>query len=52
MTDIDIERFEVRSLTRWEADRQIDHAKNMLFAAVASSLAILGAAAFFITVMF
>lgn len=46
MTDMDIERFEVRTLSRGEFDRRIAYTKHMLFAAAAGSLAIVAAGAF------
>jgi hypothetical protein len=51
MIDQEFEHFDVRTMTRREIDRQIDFTKNMLFAASAVSLAILGAGAFFLYVL-
>lgn len=48
MINQEFEHFDVRAMTRREFDRHIDFAKNMLFAASAASLAILGAGAFFL----
>ena len=46
-----MERFEVRSMTRPELERLTHFTKNMLFASAAASLAIVGAAAFFVTML-
>ena len=46
MGDMEIERFEVRSLTRVELERFAHFTKRMLFVSTAASLAIVGAAAF------
>ncbi len=51
MMDHELEHFDVRTMTRRELDRHADFTKNMLFAASAVSLAILGAGAFFLSVL-
>ena len=51
MLDQEFEHFDVRAITRRELDRNADYTKNMLFAATAASLAILGAGAFFLSLL-
>lgn len=51
MLDHEFEHFDVRAMTRRELNRQAQYTKNMLFAASAVSLAILGAGAFFLGVI-
>ena len=46
--DPDLGHFDVRSITRRELERHAMFTKNMLFAAAAASLAIVGAGAFFV----
>ncbi|WP_156342970.1 hypothetical protein [Devosia sp. A16] len=48
MLDQEFEHFDVRAITRHELLRRTAYARNMLFAASAASLAILGAGAFFL----
>ncbi len=51
MIDQEFEHFDVRVMTRREMTQQAVFTKNMLFAATAASLAILGAGAFFLSVL-
>ena len=51
MIDQEFEHFDVRAMTRREFDRHVYFAKNMLIAASAASLTILGAGAFFLSVL-
>ncbi len=48
MIDNEYEHFDVRAVTPREASRRAYYAKNMLFAATAASLSIVGAGAFFL----
>jgi hypothetical protein len=48
MIDNDYEHFDVRAISPREVNRRADYAKNMLFAATAASLSIVGAGAFFL----
>lgn len=48
MIDNDYEHFDVRAISPREANRRAEYAKNMLFAATAASLSIVGAGAFFL----
>jgi hypothetical protein len=52
MIDMDVARFDVRTLSRSEEARQISYTKNMLLATVAASFAIVGAGAFFLSLWF
>lgn len=49
MIDQELEHFDVRTISPRELARQAEFTKNMLFAATAVSLAILGASAFFLS---
>jgi hypothetical protein len=49
MIDMEIARFDVRALSKHEELRHLTYTKNMLFAAAAASLAIIGASAFFVS---
>lgn len=49
MIEQEFGHFDVRQMTRREWDRRLDYTKNMLFAASAASLAIVGAGAFFLS---
>lgn len=51
MIDQEFEHFDIRLMTRREIARHLDFTKNMLFAASAASLAILGAGAFFLSLL-
>jgi hypothetical protein len=51
MLDQEFEHFDVRAMTRHELARQVHYARNMLFAASAASLTILGAGAFFLSLL-
>ena len=51
MLDQEFEHFDVRAMTRYEVARHTDYARNMLFAASAASLTILGAGAFFLSLL-
>lgn len=51
MIDQELEHFDIRAMTRHELARHADHARNMLFAASAASLAIVGAGAFFLSLL-
>jgi hypothetical protein len=51
MIDAEIERFDIRATTRREVERYAAHAKNMLIAASAASLAIVGAGAFLLSLL-
>ena len=51
MLDQELEHFDVRAMTRHELARHADFARNMLFAASAASLTILGAGAFFLNAL-
>ena len=45
----DYGRFDVHPMTASEWARQLSYTKNMLFAAIAASLSIVGAGAFFLS---
>jgi hypothetical protein len=51
MIDQEFEHFDVRAITRHELARQLSFARNMLLASAAASMAILGAGAYFISLM-
>ena len=51
MLDQEFEHFDVRAMTRHEVSRHHDYARNMLFAATAATLTILGAGAFFLSLL-
>ena len=51
MIDTDIERFDIRATTQREMHRHAVYAKNMLFAASAASLAIVGAGAYLLSLL-
>jgi hypothetical protein len=51
MLDQEFEHFDVRAITRHELARRADYARNMLFAASAATLTILGAGAFFLSLL-
>ena len=51
MIDSEFEHFDVRAITPHELRRHAYYARNMLFAASAASLAILGAGAFFLSLL-
>lgn len=51
MLDQEIDHFDVRAMTRHELARHAHCARNMLFAASAASLSILGAGAFFLSLL-
>jgi hypothetical protein len=51
MLDQELDHFDVRAMTRHELARHADFARNMLFAASAASLTILGAGAFFLSLL-
>ncbi|MBL8592301.1 MAG: hypothetical protein JNK01_06420 [Devosia sp.] len=51
MLDQEIDHFDVRAMTRHELARHAHYARNMLFAASAASLSILGAGAFFLSLL-
>ena len=52
MIDSELGYFGVRAMTRGDWARRIEYTKNMLFASVAASLAIVGAGAFFLSLWF
>ncbi len=49
MIDMEVARFDVRTLSRNEEARLVSYTKNMLLATTAASLAIVGAGAFFLS---
>ncbi|MDC9823529.1 hypothetical protein PRN20_07280 [Devosia sp. ZB163] len=49
MFDQEFDRFDVRAITPRELAQHLSHARNMLVAATAASLSILGASAFFVS---
>jgi len=51
MIDQEFEHFDVRAMTSRELARHADYARNMLFAASAASMSILGAGAFFLSLL-
>lgn len=51
MIDREFEHFDVRAITRHELTRQLSFARNMLLASAAASMAILGAGAYFLTLL-
>jgi hypothetical protein len=51
MLDQEFEHFDVRAMTRYEVARHAHYARNMLFAATAATLTILGAGAFFLSLL-
>lgn len=51
MLDQEFEHFDVRAMTRNEVTRHNGYVRDMLFAASAASLAILGAGAFFLSLL-
>lgn len=48
IVDSEFGHFDVRAITRRELDRHAAHAKTMLFASMAASLAIVAASALFV----
>lgn len=51
MLDQELDHFDVRAMTQHELARHAHFARNMLFAASAASLSILGAGAFFLSLL-
>ena len=51
MLDQELDHFDVRAITRHELARHAHYARNMMFAASAASLSILGAGAFFLSLL-
>lgn len=51
MLDQEFDHFDVRAITRHELARHAHYARNMLFAASIASLTILGAGAFFLSLL-
>ena len=51
MIDREFEHFDVRATTPLQLARQLSFARNMLAAAVAASMSIVGAGAYFISLM-
>jgi hypothetical protein len=51
MIDQELDQFDVRLMTARDIARHHDFTKNMLFAASVASLTILGAGAFFLSVL-
>jgi hypothetical protein len=48
ISDSDFGHFDVRAITRRELDRHAAHAKTMMFASMAASLAIVATGALFV----
>lgn len=51
MLDQELDHFDVRAITRHELARHVHYARHMLLAAGAASLTILGAGAFFLSLL-
>ncbi|MDB5538457.1 MAG: hypothetical protein JWQ89_184 [Devosia sp.] len=52
MIEQELGHFDVRAMTAYDWDRHNDYIRNMLFAACAASLSIVGAGAFFLSFWF
>lgn len=52
MDELQTGRLLIRSLTNREMRQQVNFTKNMLFAAIAASLSIVGLSAFFVSLWF